>query len=505
MRIIKKFLNLINKGSNIIPIPVKITVVTSVLLFVSISLFMFMATGNALYHYFMSIEMQMEIVTTKIVEAASEYQGKNTPVPWNILCKELKVNNELDIQVYNGRGMIIYNGFLNPKFGQRIPDMARLYELIESGKAKKDYFYVPSNGMSIIHLQNDIIFIQHVKLKINERKYDLFLAYMMPPQWNSFKLTSNVVAALVIVVWFIMTVLIYVWCKANFSVLGEIADGAEYRIKHKMSLVEPLPTPPGHNEQTRLVNAINHVLAELRKKDEEKKVFMKGASHELRHPISVIMMAVETIDMVLKNPTEESMRMVKYSISDIKLEAKALKEQVNMLSSYLDDMPVSESEMEILDIEQLVKDEMEKANAVYPRRTIEMNHKESALVRISQIKMRAIIRNLIENAVKYSPMDTPIQLSTKVLPNKKDVLVEIKDFGIGISEKERSEIFKPYYRADQSRTREDGKIIKGMGLGLAIVMRYAERMDIKISVDSELGKGSTFKLVIPISACRLEK
>ena len=97
--------------------------------------------------------------------------------------------------------------------------------------------------------------------------------------------------------------------------------------------------------------------------------------------------------------------------------------------------------------------------------------------------------NLINNAIKYTPEDGLIEV--KLEEKEKYVIVEIKDSGIGIDEKKQKRIFEKFYQVDSSHATE------GNGLGLAIVKKIVELHGGTISVESKVGKGSSFKVNLP--------
>ena len=99
--------------------------------------------------------------------------------------------------------------------------------------------------------------------------------------------------------------------------------------------------------------------------------------------------------------------------------------------------------------------------------------------------------NLVENAIKYNEQDGKVE----VLLNKRNdhVVIEIKDTGKGISEKDRERIFEPFFRVDKSRSRELG----GVGLGLALVYEIVRLHEGTISVSKSDSDGTTFEVIMP--------
>jgi two-component system phosphate regulon sensor histidine kinase PhoR len=99
------------------------------------------------------------------------------------------------------------------------------------------------------------------------------------------------------------------------------------------------------------------------------------------------------------------------------------------------------------------------------------------------------VYNLVENAIKYNKEDGLIQVS--LLKSINGPILEVKDTGIGIPAEDRARIFERFYRADKSHSKE----ISGTGLGLSIVKHSAAYLGAKVEVESEVGKGTTMRVV----------
>jgi signal transduction histidine kinase len=100
-----------------------------------------------------------------------------------------------------------------------------------------------------------------------------------------------------------------------------------------------------------------------------------------------------------------------------------------------------------------------------------------------------VLTNLIDNALKYSPLHTPIMLSIKVLP--KTVEISVADQGIGVPENEQSKLFESFFRASNVN------YISGTGLGLSIVKQFVTILNGSIHFESQLGKGTRFCVTLP--------
>jgi two-component system phosphate regulon sensor histidine kinase PhoR len=107
-------------------------------------------------------------------------------------------------------------------------------------------------------------------------------------------------------------------------------------------------------------------------------------------------------------------------------------------------------------------------------------------------RLRRILENLVENAIKYTPAGGHVQVVTRGGPDG-GALLEVRDDGLGIAPEHLPRIFERFYRVDKARSRELG----GTGLGLAIVKHLAESVGASVTVESELGSGACFRVAVP--------
>ena len=107
--------------------------------------------------------------------------------------------------------------------------------------------------------------------------------------------------------------------------------------------------------------------------------------------------------------------------------------------------------------------------------------------------LRTILDNLVENAINYTPEGGQVKI--RWCAEESMALLEVKDTGVGIAEEHRARIFERFYRVDKARSRELG----GTGLGLSIVKHLVQEFNGSIEIASELGKGSTFTVRLPLA------
>jgi signal transduction histidine kinase len=116
---------------------------------------------------------------------------------------------------------------------------------------------------------------------------------------------------------------------------------------------------------------------------------------------------------------------------------------------------------------------------------------EPVTVRGARGDLALLVRNLLDNAVRYSPEGG--RVSVRLTERDGRAVLEVEDTGIGIPTRDLPRIFERFYRVDRARSRETG----GTGLGLSIARHVAERHGARIEAESELGRGSTFRVTLP--------
>ncbi len=242
-------------------------------------------------------------------------------------------------------------------------------------------------------------------------------------------------------------------------------------------------------------------LTEERALDELKSEFVATVSHELRTPLSAIYGCAQTLrrsDVQLDDETEERLLEV------IAHECERLTRIVGdiLFANQLDAgrMRLVQEEIEV---EALLGEVVEQMRASLDGpATVELSfasaHGLEPVVGDGD-KLRQILLNLVDNAVKYSPEGGRVEL--RVEPRAGGLRFEVSDQGLGIPHGEQQRIFGKFYRVDPNLRRGVG----GTGLGLYICRELARRMDGRVSVESKEGEGSTFVVDLPLVAARQEQ
>ncbi|MGH2820830.1 MAG: sensor histidine kinase [Actinomycetota bacterium] len=222
--------------------------------------------------------------------------------------------------------------------------------------------------------------------------------------------------------------------------------------------------------------------------------FVAHASHELKSPVASIQTLAETIRGAVEDDATSAQRFA----ARLSLEATRL----GHLISDLLDLSRLEHPQELpderVDMAELARRELAQIapEARSRQMTITSDAGSEAWVRGDPQPLGTMIRNLLENAVRYTPNGGTITLT--VLPEPGRVVVVVTDTGIGIPREDQGRIFERFYRVDKARSRASG----GTGLGLAIVKHVVELHGGSIAVDSEMGRGSTFTARLPAASMK---
>jgi len=241
----------------------------------------------------------------------------------------------------------------------------------------------------------------------------------------------------------------------------------------------------GTNDEWRGIVLVFHDITELKKLEQMRKDFVANVSHELKTPITSIKGFTETLlDGAMHN--EETLE---YFLSIILKESDRLQSLIHdLLELSKIEQHGFELELQTINIVQMLKEIIIilQGKAEAKEIILESLSEKDVFIQGDLNRLKQVFINLINNAIAYTPKGGKVQA---IIEEKNDeVLVHIKDTGIGIEEKEIPRIFERFYRIDKARSRNSG----GTGLGLAIVKHLVEAHHGYITVKSKVGKGTTF-------------
>ena len=212
--------------------------------------------------------------------------------------------------------------------------------------------------------------------------------------------------------------------------------------------------------------------------------FMMAITHELKTPISVAILNLETL-LKYQLAAEKQKKLIRMTLQ----ETSRLDTLINniLVSSQLEGGGYASSKEE-LDFSSLFKDCIKEAKNRYPERNFIENIEPEIEIAGDPLLLQLLISNLIENAVKYSPKEKPI--ICKLNRSGKDVVMNIIDEGIGIADTEKTKIFEKFYRTGNESTRKT----QGTGLGLYLCSKIAGDHNADISVTNNIPSGTNFAI-----------
>lgn len=241
------------------------------------------------------------------------------------------------------------------------------------------------------------------------------------------------------------------------------------------------------DELGQLTRSFNHMMGHLEHLFKVQQDFIGDVSHELRTPLTSIIGHLEIMD--------------KYGVDDDSM--KALHREARRMSRMVNDLLLltraDSGELSVdfypVDLDVIGLDVFAQIPGLAGKRKLKINIERIETCRINgnSDRIRQLMLNLLNNAIKFTEDGGEISLS--VYPDENNAIIEVRDSGIGISKEDTKRIFDRFFQADSARVYRDDS--DGAGLGLSIVRWIVDIHKGHIEVDSEVGKGTTFKVTIP--------
>jgi heavy metal sensor kinase len=270
--------------------------------------------------------------------------------------------------------------------------------------------------------------------------------------------------------------------------VDKLSQTAEQMSLQNLSL--RLPVTPSGDALERLSISLNNMLSRLRDSVQASRRFVADASHELRTPLTVI-----------KGELQELTRVSHLRQSDVRERVGSVLEEVARLEHLVSGLLVlsrldageTRSEWVEVDLAELARSTAEHMRLMAEDRGIDINLSglQSAVIRGNHARLKQIIVNLLDNAIRYTAPGGGVALRTA--SDASGSVLEVTDTGIGIPADSIEHVFDRFYRVDEARSREDG----GAGLGLSIVKSICTAHGAEVEVASLIGDGSSFRVRFP--------
>jgi PAS domain S-box-containing protein len=240
-------------------------------------------------------------------------------------------------------------------------------------------------------------------------------------------------------------------------------------------------------------NYITGVMADITEQkmdDIRKNDFIGMVSHELKTPLTSLIAIIQVANAKLKTSGDQ---FLSGAMGKANTQVKRMS---TMINGFLNISRLESGKMLIdkssFNIDDLIREIVNEISLGATTHTLSLALNKPADVYADRDKINSVISNLISNAIKYSPKNTPILITSEA--NKDELTISIKDQGIGIKPADADRIFDRYYRVEDSNTRH----ISGFGIGLYLSAEIVKRHGGKIWLESEPDKGSTFYFSLPL-------
>ncbi|HID08101.1 MAG TPA: HAMP domain-containing histidine kinase [Armatimonadetes bacterium] len=239
--------------------------------------------------------------------------------------------------------------------------------------------------------------------------------------------------------------------------------------------------------------AVLRDITELKQLDQLRTDFIMSISHDIRSPLTAIKGFAASL---LRGSFGELDKQQSHAVEVILQQSERLMEMVEQLTCATHAFPSRVAlQLERIDIREVVDECATAYKGISTSRGIALHTdmpSEPVLADVDRNALSRIIANLLDNAIKYTPSQGSVTLRVRSNPNF--AIVEVSDTGIGIPPEHLGKIFAPFYRG--AHHPEDSEV-RGLGLGLSITKNLVEAHGGTIDVESKLGHGTTFRIMLP--------
>jgi heavy metal sensor kinase len=283
------------------------------------------------------------------------------------------------------------------------------------------------------------------------------------------------------------------WLLARRALRPVVETANAVRRITDRNLHERLPETQTTDEIGSLIQVFNELLARLDRAFEAQRRFTADASHEICTPLTILKGETEVALLERRTPREYE-ALLRSNLEEIERLSKLTNDLLWLARS---DAGEQQFEKELLFLSELVTDVVKRLRPTADERGVSLRAEltEMVLAEGDHAAVQGIVYNLIGNALRYTPRGGSVRVALRHSADGAARL-EVSDTGMGIPPEALPHVFERFYRADNARAHEPN----GSGLGLAICRAMAAAHGGRIEVESALGKGSRFTLILPASA-----
>jgi heavy metal sensor kinase len=281
----------------------------------------------------------------------------------------------------------------------------------------------------------------------------------------------------------------YLLVRRALAPVEQITRAAERITQHNLS--ERLPVSETGDELERLAFSLNRMIARLDDAFQNSKRFVADASHELRTPLTILRAELE--NLVDDTRLDAEVRERAASMFEEAVRLSRIVEQLFTLSRL--DAGDAQSEWSCFDLAGMAKNTAEQMGLLAEDKNISItcDAKQTVVVEGDPSRLKQVVVNLLDNAIKYTPQNGRIQL--RVLAVNGHAVLEVEDNGVGIAAEALPHVFDRFYRVDQIRSGD----VEGAGLGLSIARAICSAHGAEIEAASTPASGSCFRVKLPLS------
>ena len=378
------------------------------------------------------------------------------------------------LMVTDQLGQVIYDSY-----GTDLGKLALLPEIIAALDCNDVFYWQYHDGAMQSHAATPLITNSSVSGCVYMMEYDTTQGALIKSLQNTI-LRITVILELAVILFSLTFSKTFSRRLRQIMASMRIIQQGDYTHKLKLG---------GHDELTFLGNEFNNLTEKLQSSEQKRTRFVSDASHELKTPLASIKLLS---DSILQNDMD--METVREFVGDIGNEAERLNRTTAKLLSLTKLDSRFSDDCEIINIAPTVHRVIRMLSSIAKEGniTIEANLDADSPILILEDDLYQVVFNLVENGIKYNTPGGKLYIN--LLRQEDNAVLSVTDTGVGIPDDAMDHIFERFYRVDKARSRATG----GSGLGLAIVRAIVQRNRGRISVQTEVGKGSTFAVSFPI-------
>jgi heavy metal sensor kinase len=361
--------------------------------------------------------------------------------------------------------------------------------VIEQSSSAKDWappYHPTASNVSYETIKKDGGYVRIVNFKVQLNRDEIIIqcGQKINTKLQILEKHATFLSVSILAIMIMSSLGIFFAVNRSFYPLKEISETvAKISEKHLSERInsEKVPT-----ELKQLAHVFNRTFDSLEVAFEKQRQFIADASHELKTPLTVILTDAEVALRKDRSPEE-----YRKTLSNIANAAEISRKIINALFTLSRlDMQSIEFKRELINVKDVVNSSLLLLNSFIQDKRIRVTKAipDNLLIRGDQVLLTELMSNILDNAIKYNKEGGKIHIEGCECEGH--VLIQVKDSGIGIPEKDLPRVFDRFYRVDKSRSRKTG----GSGLGLSICQEIVKLHDGLIKIESKVGEGTTVHL-----------